>query len=102
MDAAISPTCSLTSVSIDCSPDRMRWRASRTHEGHSESVERGQPSGGADRSWLFGSGAGAHRGWNVCDASRRLTAWNAGQARRAEPVSSVSTGRQTLMDTEDL
>src|SRR3954466_8741336 len=72
--ALISPTCSLTSVSIDCSPDRIRRRASLTHVGHSESVDLGHPSGGLLRSWLFMSGAGAHLGWNVLDSSLRLTA----------------------------
>ena len=72
--ALISPTCSLTSVSTDCSPDRMRRRAYLTQVGHSESVDRGQPSGGLLRSWLFMSGAGAHLGWKVLDSSRRLTA----------------------------
>ena len=72
--ALISPTCSLTSVSTDCSPERMRARASFTQVGHSESVDRGQPSGGLERSWLFMSGAGAHLGWKVPDSIRRLTA----------------------------
>ena len=44
MCALISPTCSLTSDSIDCSPERIRARVSRTHVGQSESVVRGQPS----------------------------------------------------------
>ena len=39
---------------------RMRARASRTHAGQSESVRRGQPSGGRDRSVLLTNGRGAH------------------------------------------
>ncbi len=56
------PTCSLTSDSIDCSPPRIRVRASRTQTGQSESVVRGQPNWGRERSLLVISGAGAHRG----------------------------------------
>ena len=44
MCALISPACSLTSESSDCSPERIRARVSRTHVGQSESVVRGQPS----------------------------------------------------------
>ena len=58
MCALISPTCSSTSDSIDCSPERIRARVSRTQVGQSESVVRGQPSCGDVRSWLFSSGAG--------------------------------------------
>ena len=64
MCALISPTCSLTSDSSACSPERMRARVSRTHVGQSESVVRGQPSCGVVRSVLLSSGAAAHFGWN--------------------------------------
>src|SRR5450755_1348858 len=62
MWALISPTCSLTSDSTDCSPDRIRARVSRTQVGQSESVVLGHPNCGFVRSWLLGSGPGAHLG----------------------------------------
>src|SRR5258706_6833420 len=74
MDAGISPTCWLTSDSIDCSPERIRARVSRTQEGQSESVVRGHPSAGLDRSRLFISGAADHGGWNDLPSNRLLIA----------------------------
>ena len=70
----------LADVLVDQGLDRLlagqdrAARASFTQVGQSESVVRGQPSGGLVRSWLFISGAGAHLGWNVPDSMRRLTA----------------------------
>ena len=61
------------SDSTDCSPERMRARVSRTQVGQSESVVRGQPSCGLERSRLFKSGAGDHLGWNDLASTRRLT-----------------------------
>ena len=62
MCALISPTFSLTREAMDCSPARIRVLASRTQVGQSESVVRGQPNCGLERSALFMSGAGAHLG----------------------------------------
>ncbi len=67
MCALISADVLVDQRSIDCSPARIRARASRTQVGHSESVVRGQPSCGRVRSVLFISGAGAHFGWNGRD-----------------------------------
>ena len=75
----------------------MRARASRTHTGHSESVERGQPSAGLERSELLRSGAGAHAGWKGRLAIRRLMNWNAGHVSRAPPVSNSSIGLNTFI-----
>src|SRR4029453_16586177 len=44
--ALISPTFSERRIDTSFLPSRISWRASRTHVGHSESVSRGQPSGG--------------------------------------------------------
>ena len=48
MVALISPTFSFIRTSCGRWPSRICWRISGTHFGHSESVERGQPSGGLD------------------------------------------------------
>src|SRR5919106_4241771 len=60
--ALISPTFSLSSVSSGRVPSRIAWRASRTQVGHSESVWRGQPSGGLVFSYDFGIGLSDHFG----------------------------------------
>ena len=54
--------CRESATASDCSPERIRARVSRTQTGHSESVVRGNPSGGFERSCVFGSGAGDHFG----------------------------------------
>ena len=46
--ALISPTFSLSRISSGSLPSRICWRISGTHFGQSESVVRGQPSGGFD------------------------------------------------------
>ncbi len=74
MCALISPTCSFTSDSTACSPERIRARVSRTQVGHSESVVRGQPNCGFDRSRLLSSGRSAHFGWNGAPSTRWLMA----------------------------
>src|SRR5579862_2446580 len=56
------PTFSLFSTSTGSLPSRISWRISATHRGHSESVERGQPSGGFDFSYDFSSGLSDHLG----------------------------------------
>src|SRR5262245_57064219 len=60
--ALISPTFSLSSVSSGCVPSRMALRASRTQTGQSESVWRGQPSGGLVFWCDFSSGLSDHCG----------------------------------------
>src|SRR5579862_2741078 len=62
MVALISPTFSFISTSCGRCPSRICWRISGTHRGHSESVERGQPSGGFDFSYDFNSGLSDHLG----------------------------------------
>ena len=97
MWASISATCSLTSDSIDCSPERIRARASRTQVGQSESVVRGHPNCGFERCRCFSSGAGAHFGWKVPPSKCLLIACNAGHAARAPYVSASSTGLHTFI-----
>jgi len=62
MVALISPTFSLSRVSSGRVPSRIAWRASRTQVGHSESVWRGQPSGGFVFWYDFSSGLSDQRG----------------------------------------
>src|SRR5437016_6015282 len=62
MVALISPTFSLSRISWGSSPSRICWRISGTHFGHSESVVRGQPSGGFDFSYDLSSGFSDHFG----------------------------------------
>src|SRR6187399_530769 len=64
MMALISPTFSLRSVSSGLVPSRMACRASRTHVGQSESVCRGQPSGGLVFWYDFSNGLSDHFGVN--------------------------------------
>ena len=47
-----------------CLPSRIAWRASRAQVGQSESVSRGQPSGGFVFSYDFSSGLSDHFGVN--------------------------------------
>ena len=60
----ISPTFSLSSVLTSFFPSRIACRASRVHVGHSESVSRGQPSGGFVFSYDLSSGLSDHFGVN--------------------------------------
>src|SRR5208282_2537879 len=62
MVALISPTFSFISTSCGSLPSRICWRISGTHFGHSESVERGQPSGGFDFSYDLSRGLSDHFG----------------------------------------
>src|SRR5881397_3015720 len=64
MVALISPTFSLRRTLTSFFPSRIAWRASRTQVGHSESVSRGQPSGGFVFSYDFRSGLSDHAGVN--------------------------------------
>src|SRR5579862_303944 len=60
--ALISPTFSFIRTSCGRCPSRICCRISGTHFGHSESVERGQPSGGFDFSYDLSSGFSDHFG----------------------------------------
>src|SRR5678816_3039784 len=64
MVAGISPTFSLRSTETSRLPSRISCRASRTQVGQSESVFRGQPSGGFVFSYDFSSGLSDHLGMN--------------------------------------
>ena len=63
--ALISPTFSLSRISIGVLPSRICWRISRTQRGQSESVSRGQPSGGFVFSQDLSSGLSDHFGVNA-------------------------------------
>src|SRR6187401_1131936 len=60
--ALISPTFSFNSTLTSFLPSRIACRASRVHVGQSESVSRGQPSGGFVFSYDFSSGLSDHFG----------------------------------------
>src|SRR5215467_15541074 len=62
--ALISPTLSFSRTLTSFFPSRIACRASRVHTGHSESVSRGQPSGGFVFSYDFSSGLSDHFGVN--------------------------------------
>src|SRR5258705_13516016 len=63
--ALISPTFSLMRTLTSFLPSRISCRASRVHVGHSESVSRGQPSGGFVFSYDLSSGLSDHVGVNA-------------------------------------
>src|SRR5258707_2181736 len=60
--ALISPSFSLSRMSCGSLPSTIFWRISGTHLGQSESVERGQPSGGLVFSQDFNTGLSDHFG----------------------------------------
>ena len=62
--ALISPTFSVRRIDTSCLPSTIACRASRTHIGHSESVSRGQPSGGLVFCHDLFSGLSDHFGVN--------------------------------------
>src|SRR5579875_2643992 len=62
--ALISPTFSFSRISWGSLPSRICCRISGTHFGHSESVVRGQPSGGFSFCHDFSSGLSDHFGVN--------------------------------------
>src|SRR5688572_20171516 len=64
MVALISPTFSFSRTLTSFLPSRIACRASRVHVGQSESVSRGQPSGGLVFSYDFNSGLSDHFGVN--------------------------------------
>src|SRR6516162_5829823 len=90
MVALISPTFSLSSTSWGSLPSTICWRISGTHLGHSESVERGQPSGGLVFSHDFSSGLSDHLGVNAGAGLIRLTRSKTAHAPRAAYVKTFS------------
>src|SRR5471032_1207736 len=62
--ALISPTFSVSRSLTSFLPSRIAWRASHVQVGQSESVSRGQPSGGFVFSYDFSSGLSDHFGMN--------------------------------------
>src|SRR5438046_10127773 len=64
IDALISPTFSFSRTLTSFLPSRIACRASRTHVGQSESVSRGQPSGGFVFSYDLRSGLSDQFGVN--------------------------------------
>src|SRR5258706_7563391 len=80
MVALISPTFSFRRTDTSCLPSRISWRASRTQVGHSESVSRGQPSGGLVFCHDFSSGLSDHFGVNAALGLIRLAVLNTVQA----------------------
>src|SRR6266478_5337817 len=60
--ALISPTFSCSNTLTSFLPSRIACRASRVHVGQSESVSRGQPSGGLVFWYDFSSGLSDHLG----------------------------------------
>src|SRR5665213_1765129 len=62
--ALISPTFSFSRTLTSFLPSRISWRASRVQVGQSESVSRGQPSGGLVFSYDLSSGLSDHFGIN--------------------------------------
>src|SRR6187397_2087295 len=91
MVALISPTFSLSRIDTSCLPSRMDCRASRTQVGHSESVSRGQPSGGLVFCHDFSSGFSDHFGMNDARGLTRLAALNRCHAPFAATDSALST-----------
>src|SRR5262245_64680480 len=88
--AGISPTFSCSSTETSCLPSRIAWRASRTHTGHSESVLRGQPSGGFVFCHDFSNGLSDHLGIKDAAGLMRLTVLNTDHAPLAATASPFS------------
>ena len=74
IEALISPGLPSIRTFQSTSPERISARTSVTQRGQSESVWRGNPSGGKVFSRCFSSGAGAHFGWKDRSGKRRSTA----------------------------
>src|SRR6266511_1864974 len=83
--ALISPGLPSTRTFQSTSPDRIFDRTSLTHPGQSESVSRGKPSFGKERSRCFKRGAGAHFGWKDRCGKRRSIA-RAARHRKSAPL----------------
>src|SRR5438093_5238463 len=91
MVALISPTFSLRRTLTSFLPSRIACRASRVHVGQSESVSRGQPSGGFVFSYDFSSGLSDHLGVNDGRWLILLRLLNTAHAPLAAMVSPFST-----------
>ena len=94
--ALISPTFSFSRTLTSFLPSTISCRASRTHIGQSESVSRGQPSGGFTFSHDFSSGLSDQRGVNAGFCLILFNALNTTQAPLAateSPFSTYFTGR---------
>src|SRR6476660_3408530 len=83
MVALISPTFSLSRISCGNLPSTIFCRISGTHLGQSESVERGQPSGGLVFSHDFSKGLSDQLGVNAAAGLIRLARSKTAQAPRA-------------------
>src|SRR5436309_5608856 len=95
MVALISPTFSLRRTLTSFFPSRIAWRASRVHVGQSESVSRGQPSGGFVFSYDFNRGLSDHAGMNdgfCCSLFRPLKTTQAPLAATTSPFSKYLIG----------
>src|SRR5580704_1492760 len=89
--ALISPTFSSISTSTGRWPSRICCRISGTHFGQSESVERGQPSGGFDFSHDLSRGLSDHLGVGDAFGAMRLRRSNTAHAPVAATVTAFST-----------
>src|SRR6516162_3297311 len=86
MLALISPTFSVSSVLISCSPLMILSLASLTQPGQSESVCLGQPNGGLVFCQDFRSGLSDHRGINEEFGRYLLKKWMLSKATPAANV----------------
>src|SRR5260370_25661487 len=89
--ALISPTFSSTRTSTGRWPSRICCRISGTHLGQSESVERGQPSGGFDFSQDLSRGLSDHFGVGDVFGATRFRRSKTAHAPVAATVTAFST-----------
>src|SRR4051795_12566648 len=87
MVALISPTLSLRRTSCGILPSRICLRISGTHLGQSESVVRGQPSGGFSFWYDLSSGLSLHLGVKLGLGLMRLSRSNTAHA----PLAAITT-----------
>src|ERR1700737_1941179 len=87
----ILPTFSFIRTSTGSFPSRICWRISGTHFGQSESVVRGQPSGGFDFSHDLSSGLSDHLGVGDAFGETRLRRLKTAHAPVAAIVTAFST-----------
>src|SRR6266481_2726668 len=90
MVALISPAFSLSRISWGSLPSTICWRISGTQRGQSESVLRGQPSGGLVFSQDFSRGFSDHLGVKEGLGLMRLTRSKIAHAPRAAAVRTFS------------
>src|SRR6201998_617633 len=93
MVALTSPTFSFMRTSCGRWPSRICCRISGTHLGQSESVERGQPSGGLDFSYDLSRGLSDHFGVGDGLGLMRFKLSNTTQA----PLAAVTTAFSTYL-----